>query len=107
MPTAAASAPTGAARAGISSPAPVANAAAAAACPDGNEVVTGVRPGRRVPRHLAGRAWPAHQALGEDVAGRARDRHAGQASQGRPAASLVLAGGQCRGDADPQHEEIG
>src|SRR5271169_1372107 len=47
MPTAAASAPTGAARAGISSPTPVANAAAAAACPDGNEVVTGVRPGRR------------------------------------------------------------
>jgi hypothetical protein len=30
-----------------SSPTPAANAAAAAACPDGNEVVTGVRPGRR------------------------------------------------------------
>ncbi len=44
---AAASAPTGAARAAISSPTPVANVAAAAACPDGNEVVTGVRPGRR------------------------------------------------------------
>ena len=39
-------------------PTPVANTAAAAACPDGNEVVTGVRPGRR-----SGGTSPAERGL--------------------------------------------
>jgi hypothetical protein len=46
-PTAAASAATGAASFGISSATPVANAAADAACPEGNDVVRGAGASRR------------------------------------------------------------
>jgi len=61
------------------------------------------RPARAPGRtHLDGWARPVHQPFGDDVAGRARGHHAGQAPQGRPAAPLVLAGRQHRSDANPQ-----
>jgi len=105
-PTAEASAIPGAASDGISIAAPMAKAAAFAACPDGEGRATGNSPQPASDGNVGVRAAPARQALADDVASRAGRRDAAQAAPGGPPGLPVASGPQRGGQQYPEETVV-